>query len=559
VQISNTTIRSTSGRVDILGRGSNGYSGVDLGFDTLIASGTGTLSITGEASGSSLTGLALPGLALGDADIGGDRDVAGDIQSGDVILRALNDGSEDSIKLYYDSDGFFSSNIRTRGTLVLAPGGVSGGSVTAADAEPISVGASGGAGFELDPDDLAAIDPLTPSVVIGSSSHSGAINVASGVTPAFDLTLQNEGGGSAGIDLAAGLNMPGRLLTLATAGPLSSVGPIIADELLVRGGAATSVSLNDPLNSVSRLAVDPPASFSFVNSGPLMLGPISALGFSTSTNAVQVLTATDSTSLGNFFVRTLAGSLTLNQDVTTLDAGSSIDLVAATTFNNLGGTLTPGAGGVWRVWASTWVGEERGGLVPTFPMPNLYDCTYGSSGCPVGVAAASSGGHFIYADRPTITVVADDKRRALGAPNPPFTYAVSGLIFGDLATEAAAGTLGTTAVVSSPVGRYPIDASSPFSSPVGYRIEFLPGTLTVIRPGGLDDETGGVLRTTPETSFLYDRNLGLPAMCVATGPVIADGATQGSDILSLEWSRVRQRPNLSNCVDVAEQNGCSDF
>ncbi|HMV54151.1 MAG TPA: hypothetical protein PLV48_07410 [Rhodocyclaceae bacterium] len=68
-----------------------------------------------------------------------------------------------------------------------------------------------------------------------------------------------------------------------------------------------------------------------------------------------------------------------------------------------------------------------------------------------------------------------------------------------------------------------------------------------------------VLRNTPETSFLYDRNLGLPMMCSSTGPVALDRGEQGIDILSLEWSRVRQRPNLSNCVDLAERNGCSDF
>jgi hypothetical protein len=48
-------------------------------------------------------------------------------------------------------------------------------------------------------------------------------------------------------------------------------------------------------------------------------------------------------------------------------------------------------------------------------------------------------------------------------------------------------------------------------------------------------------------------------MCASTGPALLDRASQGVDILSLEWSRVRQRPNLSNCVDLGERNGCSDF
>jgi hypothetical protein len=30
-------------------------------------------------------------------------------------------------------------------------------------------------------------------------------------------------------------------------------------------------------------------------------------------------------------------------------------------------------------------------------------------------------------------------------------------------------------------------------------------------------------------------------------------------MLSIEWSRVRQKPNLSNCIDLGQRNACSDF
>jgi len=61
------------------------------------------------------------------------------------------------------------------------------------------------------------------------------------------------------------------------------------------------------------------------------------------------------------------------------------------------------------------------------------------------------------------------------------------------------------------------------------------------------------------TTWLYDRNIGAAPMCFATGPLQGDGARQGGDVLAREWSRVRSRPNLTNCVDTERRNGCADF
>ena len=66
------------------------------------------------------------------------------------------------------------------------------------------------------------------------------------------------------------------------------------------------------------------------------------------------------------------------------------------------------------------------------------------------------------------------------------------------------------------------------------------------------------LRDLPAT-WVYDRNIGPPPICFATGPLDGDRATQGGDVLAREWSRVRSRPNLSSCVDTEKRNGCADF
>jgi hypothetical protein len=48
-------------------------------------------------------------------------------------------------------------------------------------------------------------------------------------------------------------------------------------------------------------------------------------------------------------------------------------------------------------------------------------------------------------------------------------------------------------------------------------------------------------------------------MCVATGPLMAEGGGQGMDLLDLEWSRVRLKPNVTNCIALSERNTCQSF
>ena len=453
----------------------------------------------------------------------------------------------------------------------------------------------------------------------------------------FDLTLQNQGVGSAGINLQGGLSAAGRTVALATEGRLASDGPIVANALQVRGGAATAVGLTDPGNAVNTLAVDPPSSFSFVNSGPLRLGPVSAASYASGPAVAGTTVVTDSAALGDFTVQTRAGTLTLDQNIKTDNPGSDITLAAASIFgNSRGGTLTPGAGGHWRVWADTWAGEDRGGLAPTTPNPNFYGCTYGAAGCASNVTLPAENNHFIYVRQPAAAVTSADQSRLYGAANPgPLLVVPAGeLVNGDTSSDAFSGTLAQTATATSPVGSYPVDAAS-VRSPVGYQLTYVPGHLAVtpapltitadsmrrlegtLNPPLTANFSGFVLGDTPALAMQSGFTLATPAnaaspagaypivagplalanyivtqvpgtltvvpnanrlvieypwehqiygpsrdvlpMCTTSGSPMIDRVTEGVDYLSLEWSRVRYQPNLRQCVDVSQRNGCSDF
>ncbi|MFS2168168.1 MBG domain-containing protein, partial [Variovorax sp. Varisp62] len=208
------------------------------------------------------------------------------------------------------------------------------------------------------------------------------------------------------------------------------------------------------------------------------------------------------------------------------------------------------SGARWRVWADTWVGETRGGLAGSAPLPNFYHCAYLGL-CTVTVPA--TGNHFIYAQQPLATVTIGNAQRAGGLPNPPFVYSISGLILGDTGAGIF-GVPGSPATRSSPPGFYPIDGS--FTSAEGYAVRVVPGQLQV--SGFVSLPSVDVVRDQP-TTWLYDRNIGQAPICLATGPLDGDRAQQGADVLAREWSRVRSRPNLLNCVDTEKRNGCADF
>jgi hypothetical protein len=257
------------------------------------------------------------------------------------------------------------------------------------------------------------------------------------------------------------------------------------------------------------------------------------------------------------FVWTLAGNLTLGTNVQGGSGG--VTLVAADTFQNPDGYTISAPW--WNIWANTWVGETRGGLAGSGALPNLFNCAYAGT---CGVSIPAGYDHFIYAQQPTVTLVANNASRVQGTANPAFTYTLNGLILGDTGAGLL-GALGSSATAASPTGTYAINGS--FSSAAGYAVNVVPGTLTVTAPSAVNPATlvAGVplpvevSQAESMNTYTFDRNVGTAPICLAPVDLGSNQAPQGDDPLASEWSRVRSRPNLMSCVNTQTKNGCGDF
>jgi filamentous hemagglutinin family protein len=172
----------------------------------------------------------------------------------------------------------------------------------------------------------------------------------------------------------------------------------------------------------------------------------------------------------------------------------------------------------------------------------------------------------------TLTYVADPATRTQGQPNPAFNGTVTGLRNEDSLNGATTGTLTFTspATTASGPGNYAINGGG--LSATNYVFTQAEGNSAAlaITAGGqsralavLAHELGaGSIEPRREDTgtYVYDRNLGLPQMCVPDSPLdVAVANRSVADLLAVEWSRLRTRPNISNCFDSGRKNACGDF
>ena len=172
----------------------------------------------------------------------------------------------------------------------------------------------------------------------------------------------------------------------------------------------------------------------------------------------------------------------------------------------------------------------------------------------------------------TLTYVADPATRGQQQPNPAFTGNVTGLRNEDSLSGATTGTLtwNSPATTGSAPGSYAINgAGLSATNYVFTQAEGNSSALTVTAGGQsralavLAHELGaGAIepRREEKGTYVYDRNLGLPQMCVPDSPLDVDASSRRvADLLAVEWSRLRTRPNISNCFDSGRKNACGDF
>ncbi|WP_296557270.1 filamentous hemagglutinin N-terminal domain-containing protein [Pigmentiphaga sp.] len=430
---------------------------------------------------------------------------------GDVLLEA---GGNDVRALAGSAAG----NLIYRGAGDLAVANVTAGALDAAGA-PQAVSASG--------------------VTAGNAfvrSTSGNLSVAAASAAAGALMLQADTG-----NVTLGQSVQAATVALLAGGDIGqgAAGAIAADELLARSSGG-GVGLDQAPNRVGTLAGGARDAFAYADVDALRIGEVSlptlGAGEGAPAGSERGIAAAST------FVRTQSGDLTLDADVT----GGTADLVAAARFQNPDGARID-TSGRWRVWADTWEGETRGGMAGSGALPNLYGRAYGAS-------IADVDNHFIYRQQPTVTVTLDSASRPAGIGNPALGYTLAGLILGDTGAGIS-GAAGSAANAASPAGTYAVTATTPFVSAEGYLINVVPGVLTV---NSYALPSVDLQREIP-TTYLYDRNLVPVAMCFATGPIAGDRVEQAGDVLAREWSRVRTRPNLSNCVSTDRRNACSDF
>jgi hypothetical protein len=531
VEINSETLSTVSGNITVTGRrlagGTVAGSGVVLQDSALLqTTGGGDIRVTGQSDGNG-AGVNIAPPASTTSGPGGRID-----GSRNVVLRAVNDGSTDALAI--------GGPVHAGNALDLRPGGVdlAGTALDRTDV-PIAIGSTVDTGFAVSTAELALLD--TPTLVAGSNTHAADITVVGPLALASALTLQNGGGGN--IRLAAPVSVP--QLGLLSAGDITqAAGTSITASALLARSSGGNVLLTQPGNNVAVVGGGAAGRFEYTDADALALGTPTVLGFDAASNLPQSVSG-GTVSAGRLLVRTLSGDLSLGTNVTSTGGA---DLVAAARFQNLGAYTLAGA--PWRVWADTWVGETRGGLFGSGLLPNLYHCAYLGL-CTVTVTAADN--HFIYAQQPAATVLVHNAARPGGTPNPLFTYSITGLILGDTGAGFV-GTLSSPATPLSVSGVYPINGS--FGSAEGYAVTVVPGVLTI--GGLLELIKPDLVRDNPST-WLYDRNIGPAPICLATGPLEGDRAAQGGDVLAREWSRVRSRPNLTNCIDTERRNGCGDF
>ncbi len=458
-------VRASGAEVRISGHGGNG-EGVRLGE-------TARVDASGVAGHVELRGAAIvaPGVLLEQgARVGSASSV------GNIVIAADALDWEDAVDLAAAGSGA----VRTAGAIVLRPGSLdaTGARVELPDRE-IRLGGVPAAAtpFNLSPGDLDTLAPGARGIVIGGTAHNGAISVEDALTLASNLTLeQSRAPGAQGISILQPLSAPGRTIGIDTGGGATQAAPVVAGALMLRTGP--SVTFGDPGNLVGALSMSSAdGDAAFVNSGALTLRSVGATSSSGgSGGGVAALVLPDSSAAGGFLARTLSGDLSLNQDVSS--ASGQIALASAGIFLNSGGVLSAPSGR-WTVWADTWVGENRGALSPSAPLPNLYGCSFGASGCASGAVVPADGNHFVYVARPTLSFTAGASRE-YGLPNPPLAIsAVTGLRseLGDSLPDAISGSYSSTATQASPVGVYPLTAS--FVSPAGYILDPRDGALTI--------------------------------------------------------------------------------
>ena len=159
----------------------------------------------------------------------------------------------------------------------------------------------------------------------------------------------------------------------------------------------------------------------------------------------------------------------------------------------------------------------------------------------------------------TLLFTADPFVRYLGTENPLFTGTVTGFRNGDTVQSVFGDGIvwNSPAGLLSPIGFYPINGGT---SAINYVFAQAPGNATALQIIPLPQLSSTPIDLIRETvnTYVYDRNFGGAPMCALNASLEDQQLASTGDELSNEWSKVRSRPNLTNCFETERKNGCGE-
>ncbi|WP_157682183.1 T9SS type B sorting domain-containing protein [Mucilaginibacter mallensis] len=256
------------------------------------------------------------------------------------------------------------------------------------------------------------------------------------------------------------------------------VSPDGAQVYVANNGTNTVSIINTANNTVSKvLQTEPgPSSFGkFIVAGTGCTGPPATFTITVDPSNIVITANGNLPPLStNYGIPSSSGSFTVSGDnlkeriLVTPPQGFEV----STDDIHFSNTVTVGAAGNV---ASTTVYVR---LTATTPV-NSYSGNIVLSSTGAGSANVLATGAVLPAP---LTIKADNKTRTFGTANPPLTATYTGFVNNETAAKLAIQPLiTTTAIITSPIGEYPITASGAESP--NYTISYLPGILNVVAAG----------------------------------------------------------------------------
>ena len=205
-------------------------------------------------------------------------------------------------------------------------------------------------------------------------------------------------------------------------------------------------------------------------------------------NVVNVASWTPPAAAGTYVITASAKAMGI------VDAGNP---VITTALNYVVGNATVTIDPV--SLTTTYTGTPKAVVIlPTTPPGLTVNVTYnGSATAPTNagsytvVATISDPSNLSFGsasatlviNQAVLTVTANNLNKTVNAANPLLTYTVTGFVPGDTSVVlAGTPTLSTTALISSPIGTYPISVTAGTLTASNYSFTFVGGTLTVKAP-----------------------------------------------------------------------------